>query len=168
MTYPTFSSGTIYAFLASSPAHGYGWWTFNSATGAVKDTYIDGAPTFSIFPPPSVAVGNLVLFAGGDATHGDELWALESDTGSHLVANIAPGVRSSHPDHLTAAGNVAYFTATTLNAGNELWRTDGTATGTWQVTDLVAGANSTTPSHLQPYKQGLFFWDRGARGCLVL
>jgi len=124
----------------------------------VNDTYFEGAPTFSRLPSPSLALGDLVLFAGEDATHGDELWAFEGDpAGSQLVADIAPGVRSSHPDHFTAAGNVAYFTATTVAAGNELWRTDGTATGTWQVNDLAAGADSATPSDLQPYKQGLIF-----------
>ena len=73
--------GTLYAFIGYSPEHGSGWWTFNSATGAVTDNYFDGAPQFWRLPPATITLGDLTLFVAADPTHGEELWAFEGSPG---------------------------------------------------------------------------------------
>ena len=47
---------------------------------------------------------------------------------------------SSSPEYFVQLGDVAYFTAETPAAGRELWRSDGTAAGTFMVKDINAGA----------------------------
>src|SRR3954452_395122 len=43
--------------------------------------------------------------------------------GASLVRNIAPGVRSSHPDQFTKAAGTTFFGARDPSHGYELWRT---------------------------------------------
>ncbi len=45
-------------------------------------------------------------------------------------------------------GTVTYFSGTSASTGTELWRTDGTASGTALVADVCPGTCSSNPSHL--------------------
>ena len=54
-------------------------------------------------------------------------------------------------------GGHRYFRATTLGAGAELWRTDGTAAGTTLVADLEPGPAGSEPSELTVVGGELFF-----------
>jgi len=55
-----------------------------------------------------------------------------------LVKDINPGSSGSNPNSLTAVGNTLFFTA---DDGNdiELWKSDGTASGTVLVADISFG-----------------------------
>src|SRR4051794_22553738 len=73
-------------------------------------------------------------------------------TGAALVAALAvalgqagslaaePATRPSRPHALTAVGRTLYFFANDGVHGDELWRSDGTRTGTRMVADLRPGA----------------------------
>lgn len=56
-------------------------------------------------------------------------------------------------------GGSHYFAGTTAALGTELYRTDGTALGTYLVDDTTPGAASTGPCMLTPYLGDLFFVD---------
>lgn len=51
-------------------------------------------------------------------------------------------VRSSNPDHFVFGDTIAYFQATTIANGEEIWRTDGTNAGTFLLRDIVPGPES--------------------------
>ena len=66
--------------------------------------------------------------------------------------NTAPA--DSHPSHFTRVGDAVYFFATDA-AGRELWKTDGTPTGTARVVDLNPGpgdAVSVRPAGFEFYQ----------------
>ncbi|MCL4202554.1 MAG: autotransporter-associated beta strand repeat-containing protein, partial [Pirellulaceae bacterium] len=58
---------------------------------------------------------------------------------------------SSSPEYFVQLGDVAYFTAETPAAGRELWRSDGTAAGTFMVKDINAGAGDAFYSGRDPF-----------------
>jgi ELWxxDGT repeat protein len=92
---------------------------------------------------------NLMLFTANDGTHGIELWASDGTaTGTWLVTDLTPGAASSSILGLTGLGNAAVFATQQLfqpgpgepgHAEITLWHTDGSATGTWQLTTLTLG-----------------------------
>lgn len=53
--------------------------------------------------------------------------------------NLNPRSSGSKPEGYVAVGGVAFFTATDAVTGRELYRTDGTAAGTFQVVDACPG-----------------------------
>jgi ELWxxDGT repeat protein len=66
---------------------------------------------------------------------------------------INPG---SEPSGTVVMNGVAYFVATDL-LGTELWRTDGSAGGTWRVKDVNPGNPSSNPADLTVLGGQLFF-----------
>jgi ELWxxDGT repeat protein len=64
-----------------------------------------------------------------------------------MVADINPGSNGSVPMGLTNFNGTLYFTADDGVHGDELWRSDGTAAGTFMVKDInpgSAGSNGGT------------------------
>jgi ELWxxDGT repeat protein len=56
--------------------------------------------------------------------------------GTHIVRDIAPGPLSSGIERPTVLNNVVYFFANDGVNGEELWRSDGTLSGTHIVADI--------------------------------
>ncbi len=88
--------------------------------------------------------GGKLFFSAADSTHGRELWVTDGTTaGTFLVKDIHPGFNSgvsinfdySAYDH----NGILYFKANNGNNGTQLWRSDGTETGTWMVKNLYIG-----------------------------
>lgn len=75
-----------------------------------------------------------------------------------LVRDFTPsGIgRSGNPSAAVVAGPLAFFTATDA-LGLELWRTDGSAAGTFRLVDLAAGRGDSTPRDLCAVGNLLFF-----------
>ena len=55
------------------------------------------------------------------------------------VKDIRSGSSSSSPSQLTAVGNTLYFAANDGTNGAELWKSDGTTSGTLMVKDINPG-----------------------------
>ncbi|WP_323379175.1 HYR domain-containing protein [Pyxidicoccus xibeiensis] len=62
--------------------------------------------------------------------------------GTARLADLYPGTEGSWPHGFTLHGNALYFAAHDAQAGNELWKTDGTAQGTTRVADVAPGTAS--------------------------
>ncbi|MFN3403215.1 MAG: ELWxxDGT repeat protein [Cytophagaceae bacterium] len=62
-----------------------------------------------------------------------------------LLKDINPGVVGSNPSFLFQSGDVIFFQASTLSAGGELWKTDGTPEGTVMVKDIRPGNLGSAP-----------------------
>ncbi|MBM5818071.1 MAG: hypothetical protein FJ083_16305, partial [Cyanobacteria bacterium K_Offshore_surface_m2_239] len=107
------------------------------------------------YPAELTAVGNRLFFVGDDS-QGAELWVSDgSALGTRRVLDInptagagAPGPRRG-PTQLTAVSEqTVYFSANDGSTGYELWKSDGSASGTSRVMDLNPGPGSSHPKDL--------------------
>ncbi len=87
-----------------------------------------------------------VIYKCTDATYGTELCRTDGVT-QVLVKDIEPGATSSSiGDDFVKYGDFYYFAATTTAKGRELWKTDGSSSGTQLVMDIAAAAASSNPT----------------------
>ncbi len=77
-----------------------------------------------------------------------------------LVLDILPGSSSGYlsTEPLVALGDVVIFNANDGVHGNELWRSDGTAAGTYMILDIRPGATGSDPIRFFPVNGKLFFF----------
>jgi len=61
------------------------------------------------------------------------------------IADIQPGSGSSSPIEFVELGSFVVFRAATSSTGQELWRTDGTAGGTYMIKNIRPGVASGSP-----------------------
>ena len=59
--------------------------------------------------------------------------------------------------YLTAVDGTLFFSASTAEGGDELWKSDGTEAGTTLVKDIRAGTGSSSPVYLTAVDGTLFF-----------
>jgi len=93
------------------------------------------------------------LFFTADTSVGVEPWVSDGTVGgTHLLKDINQDTPSnnpgSSPTEFTDVSGITYFAATTIAHGRELWRSDGTEGGTWEVADIEPGDTSSSPSEL--------------------
>jgi ELWxxDGT repeat protein len=115
---------------------------------------------------PKLTIDGILYFAadGGD---GVELWKSDGTVlGTRQVKDIEPQriyfgagslPYSSSPDNFVEYNGLLYFTAYTINSGVELWRSDGTAAGTYLVKDIYTGSTSSDPGELTVSNGLLYF-----------
>ena len=107
------------------------WKTDGTEAGTVMIKDIN--PLERSYPHKFQVVGGTVWFVADDGVHGNELWRTNgTEAGTELFADILPGPDGSEPE-LKAAGSLLFFSADD-GTGPKLWRTDGTAPGTFVVT----------------------------------
>lgn len=88
-----------------------------------------------------------LFFSANDFWHGRELWR-GGYSGATLVKDIEPqppgdAYFGSSPHALTPVGNTLFFAAFESAHGWELWKTDGSESGTTMVRDIVPGPSSS-------------------------
>jgi len=147
--------GTRLFFVADAGAGRELWRTDGSANGTAQVR--DIAPGMAGADPSDLmAIGGQLFFLADDGTHGVEIWKSDgTPNGTVVLKDIAPGPASpflltSCPDFcyitrtqsLTPAGNALFFFADDGSHGLELWRSDGTTTGTVLTKDIVPGSGS--------------------------
>ncbi len=65
-----------------------------------------------------------------------------------MVKDIKSGASDGYPFLLTNVNGLVYFVANDGTGGYELWKSDGTSTGTIMVKDINSGIGNSYPSHL--------------------
>jgi ELWxxDGT repeat protein len=158
-------------FSATDGTHGDELWITDGTTAGthlVKD--IDPGSGGSD-PLYITALGNgTAIFAADDGSSGKELWITDGTTaGTTLLQDINPGAGASYPEHITLLGDgsdKAVFEASDGSHGFELWVTNGTAAGTYQLQDIEAGPVSSYPQEITPLGNGkaLFSAENDAYG----
>lgn len=85
--------------------------------------------------------------------------AFASGQTPHLVKDIntTPAPQGSFPQGYAEAGGLGFFAADDGESGTELWRTDGTAAGTFEVVDACPGDCGSQPAVVARTETFLFF-----------
>jgi uncharacterized protein (TIGR03382 family) len=97
-----------------------------ASTVMVKNIRPDpqGGASDTIGSPPTAltGVGDVLYFAVGDGTTGEELWrSTGSEAGTVRVSDLLPGSRGSQPRAMSALGDSVLFVADDHAAGREPW-----------------------------------------------
>jgi ELWxxDGT repeat protein len=121
--------------------------------GTVAGTRILGEATgVSSEAGSIVPVDGRIYFSGSSPLHGTEPWVTDgTEEGTVMVANVAPdGAPSASPRSLTATGSLLFFHAIEgLDARSpegSLWRSDGTAAGTYKLRDAESHSTPLIPA----------------------
>jgi ELWxxDGT repeat protein len=170
-------AGNQLFFSADDGVHGSELWVSDgTATGThlvlnINTQPVSGESTdFGSFPFNLTAVGNKLFFTADDGIHGEELWVSDGTAaGTHLVEDlnatpVTPGpfngneiTDGSNPTALTADSSWLYFQANDGIHGSQIWKTDGTAAHTVQVTNLDS---NTVPVEIANVGSQIFFSTR--------
>jgi ELWxxDGT repeat protein len=106
---------------------------------------------------------NTLYFVARDNSDiGWELWKTDgTEAGTVLIKDIYVGTQSSEVSQFTAYNNNIFFTATDGNVqpfhGTELWKTDGSNSGTVLLKDIRSGQFGSDPKFLTEWNNELYF-----------
>ncbi|HYH47712.1 MAG TPA: ELWxxDGT repeat protein, partial [Thermoanaerobaculia bacterium] len=138
--------GKVY-FHADDGVHGRELWSSDGTPGGT-DLLADVRPDgdgFDLFVLHALsAVGPRLVFFADDGVNGNEPWASDgTPAGTAPLGDFRPGSDSFFPWALTflpdrhaVLGGRLFFRAAEGHTDIEVWSTDGTAAGTWQVGDV--------------------------------
>lgn len=159
-------NGTLF-FEVDDGINGNELWKSDGTTAGttiIKD--LTPGSTGTIFSATKrVVFNNELYFYAYSSANGDELWKSDgTNSGTSLVKDISTGTNSSNgsvsgTDLLVPSGTLLFFNANDGINGSELWKSDGTLSGTSMVKDIFPGssANESSPTNLCDLNGTLFF-----------
>jgi ELWxxDGT repeat protein len=158
---PFSAAGDTLYFVADDGVHGTELWKSDGTeAGTVLVRDIRPGPEHSALPPMG-AVGDTLFFSADDGVHGFELWKTDgTEAGTVLVRDIWPGPGTSTPGwyvRSTAVGGALYFEASDETHVGDLWRSDGTESGTMLVRDIHPGTGGAGLAELTAVGDRLYF-----------
>ncbi len=123
-----------------------------SSGGVVMDVDVAIA---SSTPDDFVAFPGGAFFTATSQAFGDEPFVTDGSAAGTTALEVTAGVVGSAPRYPLAVGGEVFFSAV-VGVDRELWKTDGTAAGTVQLSDLN-NLGSTFPFALAPVSNGIVF-----------
>jgi len=161
-----FGSDLLYS--AIDPEHGWELWK-SDGTAVGTSLLADINPSGPSHPSSFVVWNGVAYFSADDGSHGTELWRTDgTSAGTWMVRDIDGGPsgsvgydQSPLSDFFSPVALDGYlvFAANDGVHGTELWRTDGTPSGTELVLDLNPGGtfDSSNPSQLRRFAGAIYF-----------
>lgn len=115
--------------------------------------------------PNRAVLDGRIYLGGEDREHGSELWTTAGTAEStRLVADLCPGDCSSVPVELTALGDLFLFVTAGRDVEHQVWRSDGTAAGTFPITEACSACSSAPGGLLAAGGRVYFTADDGVHG----
>ncbi len=115
--------------------------------------------------PDPIVSGDRLYYSDFDRSTGRELWTTDGNATPTVVTDINVGLGSSNPSEFVDWNGIMYIRANDGLLGSEMWRSDGTESGTWMVSDIHAGGESSELRELVLAGDRLFFRaDDGIHG----
>lgn len=139
--------GSKVFFRANAASNDSELWMLNTSDNTVsqvKDIHSSG----SSYPEIFMELNGKLYFYADDGINGKELWVSDgTSSGTNLLKDIYAGSQSSYAclydcQEFAKIGNTLYFYADSLNKGRELWKSDGTASGTSMVKDINSSGSA--------------------------
>ena len=148
-------------FTANDGVHGEELWKSDgteAGTVLLKDINTGISDGLDFQPFITKGFGGKVYFVAKDNSFVREIWTSDA-TEAGTMALDTPNFGSANPNGLYAYNGYVYYRARSTSnlSGEELWRTDGTRTGTVQVFDLWTGFNGSSPNYLCGMNNNLYF-----------
>jgi ELWxxDGT repeat protein len=136
------------------------WYLFYSSNQYGGTKWIDGGTGYDIFQS-RIALKGRLLFSNLQPETGTELWIRDTTNApAQLLKDLWPGPQPSNPNFLITGQNYTYFIAGN-DSQNNLWRTDGTADGTVELTTgYNPWINGVINTSVQAIGDRLFFVAR--------
>ena len=109
-------------------------------TNLIKDILVDDYYYNAGSPSNFIKVGATIYFTAKDNTNGIELWKTNgTEIGTQMIKDVYQGNNNNFnpPQALTEFNNQLYFAQGDIsNTGIQIWKSNGTETGTTKVTNL--------------------------------
>ena len=137
--------GDLLFFAADDGVHGVELWKSDGTARGTKMVKNIGPYKASSSPENLVNVNGTLFFTADDGKHGRELWKSNgTKAGTVLVRDLHPGPNGQFGGNSTilhgppiVVGNRLFFIADTGDFGSTLYVSDGTAGGTYVVSDAT-------------------------------
>lgn len=145
------------------------WKTDGTYAGTVKVKILRNG-SGSVSAPEWQISGGKVYFTFHDRVHGYELWTTDgTEAGTKMIKdlrsdNVNATTGGSNPEYLTDMNGTLFFVANTSEHGREIWKSDGTESGTVIVEDYFPGTTGSNPFFLTDVNGSLFFFATPATG----
>jgi ELWxxDGT repeat protein len=154
---------TKFIFPVSDQASRSELWESDGTTGGTKlFKSFDNAKMPFIFPPFStngislvthLFQGNKFFFMASTVAEGNELWISDGTDGTVAHTSRIKDINAGSPDGINTSSVSYTYTASTFffpaddgTQGIELWKSDGTLSGTSIVADIITGLGSSEPT----------------------
>jgi ELWxxDGT repeat protein len=141
-------NGTLY-FTGSDASGGIELWKVAFGVDPVRVADINPG-TASSKPRTLTVVDGTLYFVANDGVHGNELWKADAN-GASLVKDINTGAGGSSIPSIAVLNGILLFSA------GELWRSDGTLSGTMRVKDINPSSNGSLPAQFVNVSGTMFF-----------
>lgn len=163
-----FALGAQVLFIADDGIHGFEPWVSDGTEGGtslLRDIWPGSLGSGSERPPLGTVAG-AALFAADDGVSGFEPWRTDgTPAGTERVGDFNPGSAGSletyrrglGPTAISGSGGELYFSANDGASGYELWKSDGTAAGTFRVADIEPGPGGSWPEEFARRGSEVFF-----------
>lgn len=161
------SAGDFLFFCNLTESDGYEYWISDgtaSGTDILKDIY-PGANSgcYWYISNPGIALHDGEYFLSGlDELHSREFWKSDgTESGTNMVKDINPsgvGVAEGFYSGEYISLNQLIFSADDGTTGDELWKTDGTDSGTALLQNIASGSNPSEPKGMTLVGEKLFFF----------
>lgn len=157
-------------FMANHPAYGFELWTSDGSkagTYLLKDIWCgtNGSSKACTSVFKFIEYNDRFYFLANDGIHGMELWHSDgTSAGTALLKDVLPGEASafengfsSTPPLFCVFNNELYFVPEASENGKELWKTDGTTSGTVMLKDINPGPCGSDITELEVNDGYLYF-----------
>lgn len=136
------------------------WQATKAGASLLKD--IRDLEDYGSSPREAIVFEDAIYFHAFHEDYGLELWRSDgTEAGTTLVKDINPaaghGLNSNILKPFQVLGDQFYFFANDGTHGFELWRSDGTESGTAMVIDAIPGSGDLEPNELMVHHDRLYF-----------